>query len=410
MLEQISSVQPDAEPDGIDLICLSHLRWGFVFQRPQHLMSRFARQRRVFFVEEPVFESAEPELRTHVCPQTGVTVVVPSIPDSTDDGETARQLQQLLLRLLGQFQIHAYIAWFYTPMALRFASDLQPAVTVYDCMDELSLFRGAPPALLEYEEQLIRRADLVFTGGLSLFEAKCERHHNIHAFPSSVDVPHFLKARSTNNEPVDQQDIPHPRIGYAGVIDERMDLELLAAMAEMRPDWHLIMLGPVVKIPMESLPGNANIHYLGMKLYETLPSYFSGWDVAMLPFARNESTRYISPTKTPEYLAAGLPVVSTSIRDVVRPYGELGLVRIASDAQDFVRGVDELLTYNSPRLKSRERADVFLATLSWDNTWRGMNKFVLDVMAAKGGSPLNANGKVHALESSVIRGNQCLTI
>jgi UDP-galactopyranose mutase len=360
----------------IDLICFSHLRWGFVYQRPQHLMSRFAKHRRVFFFEEPVFDAVTPELRHHICPQTGVHLVVPALPEGSSASNANKALRKLLASLLREQTIREYVAWFYTPMALGYAADLRPTVTLYDCMDELALFHGAPPELLHLERNLFERADLVFTGGLSLFEAKCERHKEVYAFPSSVDVPHFAQARIRQTEPVDQARIPRPRIGYAGVIDERIDTALLAELARLKPDWQIVMLGPVVKISEKLLPKAPNIHYLGMKPYAALPAYFSSWDAAMLPFALNDATRFISPTKTPEYLAAGLPVISTAIRDVVRPYGDLGLARIAGNAGEFAADMDRVVTYGMS-MKWRERADAFLSTLSWDHTWNAMNRLIV---------------------------------
>ena len=244
------------------------------------------------------------------------------------------------VRLLDDFieteAIRDYVLWYYTPMALALTRHLSPLAVVYDCMDELSAFQGAPATLREHERELMQRASLVLTGGRSLYEAKRHQHHNIHALPSSVDVAHFARARSIAIDPRDQAGIPHPRLGFFGVIDERLDIALVDGVAAARPDWHLVMIGPVVKIDPASLPRRPNIHYLGSKPYGELPHYLAGWDVALLPFARNEATRFISPTKTPEYMAAGKPVVSTSIQDVVRPYGEQGLVRIADDVPAFV--------------------------------------------------------------------------
>jgi UDP-galactopyranose mutase len=242
-------------------------------------------------------------------------------------------------------------------------------------MDELSAFAGAPPAMHNNELELFRRAELVFTGGASLFESKRKQHPNVHFFPSSVDVSHFARARAIDVEPADQVCIPCPRLGYAGVIDERMDLDLLRTAAKMRPEWHFVLLGPVVKIDPATLPQAPNIHYLGMKPYADLPYYLAGWDIGILPFAMNESTRFISPTKTPEYLAAGLRVVSTPIRDVVTPYGDLGLVGIAKDAGEFVRVADSLLL--SPLSEEfRTKADLFLTQSSWDKTWSDMNELI----------------------------------
>src|SRR6185436_18107217 len=215
----------------------------------------------------------------------------------------------------------------------------------------------------------------VFTGGMSLYEAKRNRHRNVHGFPSSIDFDHFAKARRAGDpEPADQAPIPHPRLGFFGVIDERMDIDLVAGVADLRPDWHLVMIGPVVKIDPATLPQRANIHWLGGKSYSDLPRYLSGWDVGMMPFALNESTRFISPTKTPEYLAAGLPVVSTPIADVVRPYGENGLVRIAGTAEEFAEAISEAL--NEDRNGRQSHVLEFLSRTSWDRTFEAMSELI----------------------------------
>jgi glycosyltransferase involved in cell wall biosynthesis len=374
--------EPTMSTNNIDLLCMSHLRWGFVFQRPQHLMSRFARTRRVFFFEEPIFDDTEPHLRSSVCPKTGVHVQTPILPCGLNHQQIVELQRSLLRSMIQQNHISDYIAWYYTPMAREFASDLKPAVTIYDCMDELSAFAGAAPAMRANEEGLFRDADLVFTGGASLFESKRKQHSSVHLFPSSVDIEHFAQARSIKRDPEDQHEVPHPLLGYAGVIDERMDLELLRKVAAERPDWQIILLGPVVKIHEASLPKAANIHYLGMKQYSELPGYLSGWEIGMLPFALNDSTRFISPTKTPEYLAAGLRVVSTPIRDVVTPYGDLGLVAIANGAREFIRAVESLL-HHPPDLAFRARVDQFLSQSSWDKTWGGMNELIENTLVLK---------------------------
>jgi UDP-galactopyranose mutase len=272
-------------------------------------------------------------------------------------------------------------------MALAFTRHLKPRAVVYDCMDELTAFAGAPAAMREHEQELLSIADVVFTGGQTLYEYKRHCHSNVHAFPSSVDVAHFASARKSQDDPDDQAGIPHPRLGFFGVIDERLDIDLLGAVAQLRPDWHLILIGPVAKIDPASLPLAANIHYLGAKKYEELPSYLAGWDVALLPFARNEATRFISPTKTPEYLAAGKPVVSTSIRDVVRPYGVKGLARIADTPDAFVAAIEAALAEDSSeRLRD---VDAFLTQMSWDGTWTRMYRLVTAALStdAAGYSP-----------------------
>lgn len=356
-----------------DIVCLSHLRWDWVYQRPQHLLSRFARHGRVFFFEEPVFDS-DPACVDYEQREGNVTVVTPRLPAGTPQYKAHQFQRQVLDETLAANRVRNPVIWYYTPMALAFSQHLRGAATVFDCMDELSAFDGASAELLQREDDLFRRADLVFTGGVSLFEAKRGRHSNIHAFPSSVDAAHFLKARTTTGQPADQAGIAGSRLGYAGVIDERMDLPLIAALAEARPEWQIILVGPVTKIDEAMLPRAANIHYLGPKKYTDLPSYLSGWDVGLMPFARNRATRFISPTKTPEYLAAGLPVVSTSIRDVVRPYGELGLVHIADEPADFVAAVETAMTEDA--VLRRQRVDSLLRDNSWDRTWAQMNALV----------------------------------
>jgi UDP-galactopyranose mutase len=368
----IEAAESVAQPD---IVCLSHLRWDFVFQRPQHLLTRFAREARVFYVEEPEFHRGAPLLSVTLR-ENGVHVVVPLLPEGLGVDEQAQLQKDLLDDLLRRYAVRRYVLWFYTPMALSFSRHLTPLAIVYDCMDELSAFAGAPPALREREAELMVRADLVLTGGQSLFEAKQNLHGNVHAFPSSVDVAHFARARKHPKEPADQAGIARPRLGYFGVIDERMDLDLVGGVALARPDWQLVFLGPTVKIDPASFPKLPNVHALGRKAYEDLPAYVAGWDVAMLPFARNESTRFISPTKTPEYLAAGRPVVSTSIRDVVRPYGQQGLARIADDVRDFVAAAEAALAEDpAPRLR---RADEFLSKMSWERTWSAIRLLVAE--------------------------------
>jgi UDP-galactopyranose mutase len=267
-------------------------------------------------------------------------------------------------------------------------------------MDELSAFRGAPQEMKNREAELLRRADIVFTGGQSLYEAKLGRHENLHAMPSSIDYAHFAQARTYVGEPSDQAGIPHPRVGFAGVIDERMDIDLLGKIAELRPDIQFVMVGPVVKIDPASLPKYANIHYLGSKVYKQLPEYLAGWDAAMLPFAHNDSTRFISPTKTPEYLAAGLPVVSTSITDVVRPYGVQRLVRIADKAEDFARQLDDAFHIDRNDSGWAAKRDAFLAGMSWDITWTRIVRLIEACVPVRSVEPVSAAAVVAPLQSA----------
>jgi UDP-galactopyranose mutase len=344
-----------------------------VYQRPQHLLSRAARNWDVVVFEEPVFDSALPRLEL-ADRAPGVRIAVPHLPEELDDAAQIAAQRKMVDELVGRLGMPDVI-WHYAPMAMAFGGHLTPRVRVYDCMDELAAFKNAPPALPIMEKRLFKAADLVFTGGQSLYEAKRTQHARVHAFPSSIDRGHFSGARSSSRkEPADQASIHGPRLGFFGVIDERMNTDLLAETARLRPDWQFVMIGPVVKIDEADLPRLPNLHWLGGKSYAQLPEYLGGWDVGVMPFAINESTRFISPTKTPEFLAAGIPVVSTPIADVVRPYGEKNLVAIASTPADFVAAIEKLMAMD--REPWLARVDAHLASMSWDKTWASMASLI----------------------------------
>jgi UDP-galactopyranose mutase len=343
-----------------------------VYQRPQHLLSRAAEYADVFFFEEPIFDAITPHLViTKGSP--GVQVVVPHLPPSESAESTESQQRELLDAFLAARSFPAMIFWYYTPMALGFTEHHRPDLCVYDCMDELTGFRFAPPRLVQRETELLARSDVVFTGGQSLFEAKQNRHRNIHCFPSSIDKAHFQQARRLRGreEPPDQSAIPAHRVGFFGVIDERMDMELLSSVAEQAADVQFVMIGPLAKVAPSELPALPNIHWIGPKNYGELPLYLAGWDCGIMPFAINESTRFISPTKTPEFLAGGLPVVSTDITDVRRPYGEAGLVAIATTATEFADAIKRNMQMRDDR-KRLERVDRFLSDKSWELTFARM--------------------------------------
>lgn len=382
-LNSIKELNEIPGENNFDLVCFSHLRWDFVYQRPQHLISRFAKNYRVFFVEEPIHDAeGKPSLRVD---QRGenLSIVVPHIPAGLAHEEVLQIQRQLLDQFFTDYNIQNYKFWYYTPMALKFSHHYNPCMVIYDCMDELSAFKFAPQELKDLEKELFDKADIVFTGGQTLFEAKKDKHENIYPFPSSIDKDHFAQARSINADPADQRDIPHPRLGFYGVIDERFDIDLIAEMAEKRPDWHFVMLGPVVKIDPETLPNQENIHFLGGKDYKQLPHYVSGWDIALIPFMINESTRFISPTKTPEYLAAGKPVISTPINDVIHPYGINKLVHIASNADEFIAAAELEMKRQAEKEEWLAEVDEFLSENSWDETWAKMQGLIVKTFSGK---------------------------
>ena len=365
------------------ILCFSHLRWEFVFQRPQHLLMRFARKAPVIVWEEPIDAEDGASSSLHIRPAAdcaAVTLITPRLPQGGSEDERDALLRRLLDGYLAGVD-RAFVAWYYTPMMLSFSAHLKPACTVYDAMDELANFRFAPPKLLDLERQLLERADVVFTGGYSLYESKKQRHGNVHPFPSSVDVSHFAQARAGLPDPADQAALAHPRLGFYGVFDERIDLDLIAAVADARPEWQLVMVGPVVKISEDELPRRGNIHWLGGRSYNELPAYLGGWDVALMPFAINAATRFISPTKTPEYLAAGVPVVSTPIRDVKRHYERIAGVRIAGTAEQFIAGCEAQLALRKSGDRWLAEVDGLLSTMSWDITQARMAALIDEVIA-----------------------------
>jgi glycosyltransferase involved in cell wall biosynthesis len=381
-------------PYDYGIVVFSHLRWDFVYQRPQHLLSRLAATRPVLFIEEPfVAESPEP-FWERTTPAPNVTVCRLRTPNGTPgfDDSHVPVFNRLLPKLLAEegFEPGAasrpalaprrertlpYITWIYTPMALPLARSLAPRAVVYDCMDDLASFKNAPRALLEREGQLLEWADLVFTGGPSLYRAKRDHHRMVYCFPSSVDAPHFRRALDMR-EASDQSTLPRPRLGFYGVIDERLDIQLLDALSTARPDWQIVMIGPVVKIKPEMLPRRQNIHYMGMRAYEQLPAYLAGWDVCLLPFACSEATRLISPTKTLEYMAAGRPIVSTPIADVAGPYGDI--VYLGDTPQAFVAACERALEAGPAERAAKMRS--VLAQTSWDTTVHEMGKLIQRVL------------------------------
>lgn len=367
----------------MDIICLSHIKWNFVYQRPQHLLNRFAINNRVFVIEEPVYEAKSDYYEiSKPDPKANLWVVQLHVSKCSSKEKTSHVLKALLDSFIYSNDIEKFILWYYSPMALDFTDHLSPELIVFDCMDELSAFKSPPKRIKEAEACLLELADLVFTGGQSLYNAKKHLHNNIHAFPSSIDKSHFYTARNCKEDPADQATIPHPRFGFYGVIDERFHSELIEQLSQLRPEWHFILIGPFAKINPQDLPKSENIHYLGRKDYQDLPLYLGGWDVAILPFALNESTKYISPTKTPEYLAGGKPVISTSITDVINPYGNNELVHIADTTEEFINEAEKIFTAknNDEWIK---KVDTYLSGISWNKTWRKMSELIDETLENK---------------------------
>ncbi len=385
------------------IVAFSHLRWNFVYQRPQHLLSRLAARHPVVFVEEPELDSAGPPRWERSKPHPNLMVYRPRTPVRAPGfhGDQLPVLEPMMAELREELGDSKLVAWLYTPMALPLALALDPQAAVYDCMDELSLFLGAPPELLSFESQLMEYADVMFTGGPSLFRAKQSRHPNVHCFPSSVDAAHFRLEKPDGrrvSEAEDQAELPHPRLGFYGVIDERLDLAIVDRLAEAHPEWQIVLMGPVVKIDPAALPRRPNLHYLGQRSYDELPRYLAGWDVCLLPFARNDATKFISPTKTLEYMAAELPIVSTSIRDVAEPYG--GIVYLGDTPEEFVAACEKALASSPEERAVRvEQMREVLARTSWDETASAIEKLLTVNLSLRARSNRKDSGFSHATQA-----------
>lgn len=371
------------------IIVFSHLRWDFVFQRPQHLLSRLARHYRILCFEEPLHHEGLPKLEISE-PLPNLTVCKPFTPVKQHGfvDEQIVHLRHMVRQLDARHK--ASIAWFYTPMALPLLQELQTDRVVYDCMDELSAFRNPPPHLERREEALLEIADVVFSGGPSLYHAKKHRNPNVHCFPSSVDASHFRQALDRNIAHPASLRLPGPRLGFYGVIDERFDCALVEQLADAHPEWQIMLVGPVVKIDLDTLPQRSNIHYTGQQPYSVLPQFLASWDVCLMPFAMNESTRFISPTKSLEYMAAELPIVSTPIRDVADLHGDV--VEIAADPAGFIAACERMLQLSSDERRHRIRLmRDKLAQTSWDMTAARMHELLENLDAGDSRAALEAD-------------------
>jgi glycosyltransferase involved in cell wall biosynthesis len=314
-----------------DMIVFCHLRWQFVYQRPHHIISRMAKTMKTLFIEEPLYDSENKNLGNLIIIDSMHHVLQPNVKDIESIGGIIPAYVK---------NKNISVGWFYSPSFSPLLEQINFETVVYDCMDELSLFKGAPDHLVHQEKYLIAHADIIFAGGKSLYETKKQLHNNVHCIPSSVDEAHFAKALNGIAIPDDIASIQSPIVGYYGVIDERIDLELLHKTALKLPNMSFVIIGPLAKIEEADLPKEPNIHYLGMKSYDELPNYLKAFDVAIMPFALNDATKYISPAKTLEYMAAGKPIISTKITDVVRDYSIC--VSLIETADEFCEAITHL--------------------------------------------------------------------
>ena len=370
------------------LIVHSHLRWDFVWQRPQQILSRFARDRSVLYVEEAVFTDDVGHGSLDVTqPTPRIYRVVPRLPTHLRDSydAAAARVRTLLTDLIGESGMLAgrfddAVQWFYTPMAAPvMVGSFDECGVVYDCMDELSQFRFAPQDIGARERQLMASADVVFTGGRRLYEAKARHHDNVHFFGCGVDSDHFgLARRSDTTVPSDIAALPKPVFGYFGVVDERLDYDLIARLADAFPTGSLVFVGPLAKVDPRELPRHTNIHWLGQRPYDALPQYVRGFDVCLMPFALNAATEFINPTKTLEYMAAGKPILSTAVADVVRNFAPI--VRVAESADAFVRQAEDALAPDADRIA---QGIALASASSWESIVAAMDRLVASAVRSR---------------------------
>lgn len=376
-----SDTSETKETDRYGIVVFSHLRWGFVWQRPQQFLSRFAKKHQILFIEEPFFdqpEGTEGELRFHrVMPN--VTVACPHCPASfRTDGKLASRLRdwtrQAIEEMNDEGEFDRPVLWYYSPMDSAWSlGHFSNRGVVYDCMDELSQFTGAPKRLVANEARLMEHADIVFTGGYELWTKKTKQHENVHFFGCAVEFEHFNKAsREDTVVPPDIDFMNRPILGWFGVIDERVDYALVGEVARMRPQWSIAMVGPVVKVDPNLLPHFPNLFWLGGRDYQVLPNYCKAFDVNMMAFAMNAATQYINPTKGLEYMATGKPIVSTHVRDVVRQWSDI--VYLAKTPEEFVAAAEQALAErNGDRVK---RGLELAQKSSWENTVKSMQDLI----------------------------------
>ena len=357
---------------GRPIIAICHLSWDWVWQRPQQFLSRLSETHPVLFVETHCTSTPVSFTRTRAARHYHqVTILEIHLPaQHWSDGEYIDKERRRVLkdRLTGEFngRFDDAILWFNDPMAVTaYAGQLGEHMIVYDCMDELSQFHGAAPELIERERELTRIADVVFCGGRKMRDKRLSLNPNTHFYGTGVDCDHFGSSLSDQlSVSPEIAELPGKVLGYFGVVDERLDYDLITALADACADWSIAMVGPVAKINPTSLPRRPNLHWLGARPYEQLPAITKGFDVCLMPFAINAATEYINPTKALEYMAAGRPVVATAINEVKSNFS--GVSRIARNHDDFIK-----LCRREARSPSRSRIQRGLK-LAADNTWEAI--------------------------------------
>lgn len=354
-----------------DLLVLAHSRWDLDHHRGHNIFSRYAQKRRVFYFEEPSFGQTEIP-RLHIRDTfENVMVVTPHLPNPIKSNQIDSILRELIDELIFEEEIINFTLWLQTPRAFRYARDIDATTIIYECMEDYDNINNFSENLFQVEKELMENSDIIFVVSEALYQKKKFQHHNIHVFPNSADYFHFIQSRDFILDPYDQIHIPHPRIGFYGIIDQSIDLKLIDEIAQIREDLNFVFIGPLKDTKFSQLPTRKNIYYLEQKDYNLIPLYVAEWDCGLLPFCINEVTQYSSPHQTAELLMAGKPIVATHIPDISIRFGKKSLAKMASNAEDFSEKIDKAIL-ESKEQKWKELIDNELKNETWDQVFKKM--------------------------------------
>ncbi len=357
--------------NGYPIVCFSDISWNVKFQRPHQLFSQAKRINIIIFIEKPLLQRSGKPNHFISRVSDNILILTPVITDEDPESTIHETVEQLLTEKLKSHNTTEYICWYYSPKAINYSQKLTPKLIIFDCMDECCGYEGADTEVNESEKKLLEVTDLVFTGGRSLCNAKKLLHKNVHLFPDSIDYERF----NGNTKQAKKNIIKKPaaKIGYFGVIDERLDLNLLDKIAANKPKWKFEIAGPIVENMHGKLPERKNITFTGDIRDEEIPSIIGEWDAAILPYSKNNSTENTAPSRLLVYFAANKNIVSTSINDIVHYFGENGMVRIADEPDDFVKALEAAIKYK-PEAEWQKKVDSIIRKTTWEKTWNGMSK------------------------------------
>ncbi len=349
------------------VICISTSPWGFMFQRPQQLMTLFSEDFKIGYINPPVTSkpalSYEEVIRKYTdIINPNLIVLKPRIPKILNHSAASRYYVELLKNFSLEFGFKDIILWICLPQFEYLCGQLDEKLVIYDCQDDYASFSWTPDTTREYDQRLTEKADIVITVSGPMQKTKKKINPLSFLVPNGCDLQHFNSATKILGIPTDILNIRKPRVGFVGAVCEWIDFRLITELAEKEPDWSIVMVGPVRRnIKPPHLP---NTHYLGLKRYHILPNYIRQFDVCSIPFDQNSTiSKNSCPIKLFEYMASGKPVVSTNLPAV---NFAKRVIEIAADSEDFHCKVNRLLKETSFDAAQRQAKQISLARA---NTW-----------------------------------------